>query len=265
MPHDLSIVALIKDEDPYLPEWMEYHRALGVGHFFIYDNAGKVPLAQTLACEIAAGQATVIPFPRPVGTVGQRTAFTDFLTRFKGRTKWAAFIDPDEFLVPKSWESLPQLLSEFEAFGGLVVNWALFGSSGHEVRPPGLQIENFLMRVPDAHDTSRIVKSIIQPDRALSCPEPHSFLYKDGFFAVNESGARVDGRYVDASYRKIQLNHYFLRSLAEYGEKLSRWAVESTYRIKMWHYETYNKASTVKDESILRFCPLVRGALGGKK
>lgn len=261
VPRDLSIVALIKDEDPYLPEWMEYHRLVGVDHFYVYDNAGKVPLSQTLSREIAAGVATVIHFPSPVGTVGQRTAFTEFLTRFKGQTKWAAFIDPDEFLVPKKGDNLPQLLSEFEAFGGLVVNWALFGSSGFETRPSGLQIENFLSRVPDSHDTSRWVKSIIQPDRVISCPEPHSFVYKDGFFSVNESGARVDGRHVNASYQKIQLNHYFTRSKSEYAEKLSRWAVEATYRIGMWQFETYSKASTVRDEAILRFVPKVREAL----
>ena len=258
-------MALIKDEESYLPEWMEYHRALGVSHFFFYDNGCKVPLQQTLSLEIEEGLATVVPFPSPVGTVGQRTAFTDFLTRFHGRTKWAAFIDPDEFLVPKEGDSLPQFLSEFEEFGGLVVNWAIFGSSGREVRPEGLQIENFRMRVPDNHSTSQWVKSIIQPERALSCPEPHSFLYREGFFSVNSAGVRVDGRHVDADYRKIQLNHYFARSKSEYMEKLSRWAVEATYRIGMWQFDTYSKDSTVEDGSILRFCPRVRDAISARR
>ena len=43
----------------------------------------------------------------------------------------AAFIDVDEFLVltDDSVADLPTLLREYEAHGGLAVNWRLFGSS----------------------------------------------------------------------------------------------------------------------------------------
>lgn len=58
MKHDyLSIGAIFKDEAPYLAEWIEFHRLVGVEHFFLYDNlstdeksmlggAGPTPLAQ---------------------------------------------------------------------------------------------------------------------------------------------------------------------------------------------------------------------------
>jgi len=34
----LSICAIFKDEAPYLPEWIEFHRLVGVERFFLYDN-----------------------------------------------------------------------------------------------------------------------------------------------------------------------------------------------------------------------------------
>lgn len=42
-----------------------------------------------------------------------------------------AFIDTDEFLIPaNSEEDLPILLREYESYGGLAVNWRMFGSGG---------------------------------------------------------------------------------------------------------------------------------------
>ncbi|MDR0485482.1 MAG: glycosyltransferase family 2 protein, partial [Elusimicrobiota bacterium] len=37
-PQYLSVLAIAKNEAPYLKEWIEYHRALGVEKFYIYDN-----------------------------------------------------------------------------------------------------------------------------------------------------------------------------------------------------------------------------------
>ena len=37
-------------------------------------------------------------------------------------------------------QSLPQFLSAYEEYGGLVLNWMMFGSSGHISRPKGIII-----------------------------------------------------------------------------------------------------------------------------
>jgi hypothetical protein len=45
-----------------------------------------------------------------------------------------AFIDVDEFLVLRDGtSSVPALLRDYEQYGGLVVNWVMFGSSGVQV------------------------------------------------------------------------------------------------------------------------------------
>lgn len=35
-------------------------------------------------------------------------------------------------------QSLPEFLNKYKDYGGVVVNWMLFGSSGHVKRPPGM-------------------------------------------------------------------------------------------------------------------------------
>jgi hypothetical protein len=44
----LSTCCMIKDENEYGEEWINYHRKIAVKHFYIYDNNSKVPIADTL-------------------------------------------------------------------------------------------------------------------------------------------------------------------------------------------------------------------------
>ena len=36
--YDLAVVAIFKNEAPYLCEWLGYHLLAGVEHFYLYDN-----------------------------------------------------------------------------------------------------------------------------------------------------------------------------------------------------------------------------------
>ena len=47
--HEIAIVAIAKNEGPYLREWIEYHRLVGIKRFYLYDNEseaeeGAIPL-----------------------------------------------------------------------------------------------------------------------------------------------------------------------------------------------------------------------------
>jgi hypothetical protein len=45
-----------------------------------------------------------------------------------------AFVDVDEFLLLRDGTpDMPTLLKDYEQYGGLVVNWVMFGSSGLQV------------------------------------------------------------------------------------------------------------------------------------
>ena len=35
---DVSILAILKDEAPNMEEWLCHHMAIGVDHFFLYDE-----------------------------------------------------------------------------------------------------------------------------------------------------------------------------------------------------------------------------------
>ena len=36
--YDLVAVSIVRDEAPYIKEWLDYHLLAGIDHFLIYDN-----------------------------------------------------------------------------------------------------------------------------------------------------------------------------------------------------------------------------------
>src|ERR1700744_6355843 len=95
----LSICCIIKDENVYLKEWIDYHRLIGVEHFFIYDNGSKKPIADTireLGFDVIATVNTIH------GKAKQVKAYGDCIKRYGKASRWIAFIDVDEFIVPKT-------------------------------------------------------------------------------------------------------------------------------------------------------------------
>ncbi|MDR2769872.1 MAG: glycosyltransferase family 92 protein, partial [Rickettsiales bacterium] len=45
---ELSIICMVRDEAPYLREWIEYHRLAGVSRFYLFDNESKDDIRRIL-------------------------------------------------------------------------------------------------------------------------------------------------------------------------------------------------------------------------
>lgn len=218
--YDVSICCIIKDENEYLEEWMNYHLHIGVKHFFIYDNESSTSIIHTLKPLGLLKYATVIHIE---GKSMQMTAYKMGLKRFRTETKWMAFIDVDEFIVPKATNGdLPVFLKDYEAYGGLGINWLIFGSSGLKTKQGASQLSTFTLRSDSSFSTNRHIKSIVQTQYVATVDNPHYVIYKPGYFCVNENFQRIDGAFSDVSVDKIQVNHYYCRSLEEYEAKIKR-------------------------------------------
>lgn len=46
--YDLSVAAIMKFEEPYVAEWVAFHKVCGVQHFYIYDNNAHSTMAEVL-------------------------------------------------------------------------------------------------------------------------------------------------------------------------------------------------------------------------
>jgi hypothetical protein len=259
----LSIVAVYRDEAAYLAEWVEFHLMVGVERFFLYNNFSVDDHLEVLAPYVEEGSVVIHDWPV---FPGQVPAYDDAIRRHGADSRWLAFIDVDEFLFSPTGQPLPEVLAEYEQWPGVLVNWAMFGSSGHQTKPPGLVIENYVRRT-DEEDAKRMAKSIVDPSRVDRCAGAHYFTYKEGS-AVDGNGTPVPaGRTESDASDKLRLNHYWTRSLEEARRKLSRrrattGAIRKAAQRRL--EENDRKLNAVPDETILRYVPELRRRLAAR-
>lgn len=258
--HSLSVCAIIKDEGPYLEEWIEFHKLIGVDHFYIYDNDSTDNTCNILDRYIHSNTVTYIFWPDK----GQIDAYNDCLTKFGQESNWIAFIDIDEFIFGTQKDDLREILKDYQAYPALGINWICFGSNGHKEKQEGLVIERFTKRSPLKFGPNRHVKMIVQPGEILSAGlTPHYFKYKNNQYAVTENFEKIDssknncGSLTDVhSSNKIRINHYLVKSAEEFEQKLKKGRVKvTTVKDKIdYNYFNDHDKNDEEDLSILRFC-----------
>ena len=96
--HDLAVVAILKNEGPYLKEWLDYHLLAGVDHFYLYDNESPDNQAEVVRPYVESGLVDYFPAP---GKVMQMATYNNAIKNFKFQCRYMAFIDGDEFVYPK--------------------------------------------------------------------------------------------------------------------------------------------------------------------
>ncbi|WAW10947.1 glycosyltransferase family 92 protein [Oxalobacter vibrioformis] len=210
--HFLAVVAIMKDEGIYLAEWIEYHKLVGVDVFFIYDNESSDNTADILAPYIARGDVVHIPWP---GIRQQFNAYNDALKRFRMETRWLAYIDADEFIVPLQKDTIPDILENYKNEVGLSMHWLMYGDNGHKNYEEGLVIERFTAH---ALKPDEFMKTIINPRAAFSM-ETHHGCFIGRHAAVNEKGNKVRTRSNELAASVIRVNHYWGKSWEEYEMK----------------------------------------------
>lgn len=295
----LAVCAVFRDEASYLAEWVEFHRLVGVEHFFLYDDRSGDAGREVLAPYVGEGLVTLTECAMPLASGGQGWAYDDALERACGRVRWLAFIDIDEFLFSPEHESLVDVLADFEHHPGIVVNWQVYGSSGLQSRPDGLVIESFTQRATTNWVRNRRVKSIVDPTRAVRSMGPHFFEYGSGERAVTENHepitvtrnnrarrrlnrtlARVPGVHVDpytiressiqqVSVARLRINHYAVRSRQEFAEKLTRHTAagsspDSRSRLQRGYF-TYHDRNEVSDPILMSHAPRVGERMAGRR
>ncbi len=214
---ELAIGAIMKDEGPYLKEWLDFHILVGINKFFLYDNGSTDNTSEILKPYIDSGIVEYHYFP---GAAMQHSAYIDIINNHTNDTRWLALIDLDEFLVPVEQDTVTDFLHTLpQKFAQLVVTWVIYGSSGHKTKPDGLVIENFKHRAKNTFG----VKSIVNP-RLLVCYNNLHANFVAGW-TIDNNGKKLG--YINQSknppaYNKLRLNHYYTKSYEEYIARLNR-------------------------------------------
>jgi len=216
-PVTLAVGGIFRDEAPYLPEWIEFHRRQGVERFYLYENESADDWEDALA-----PYSEVVEVHRWPGRAAQFPAYSDCLERHRRDTRWIAFIDIDEFLFSPTGRSLPDVLDGFKHVPAVAANWRIYGTNGHESPPGGSVIDNYPVAEPEDNPINRHVKSIVFPAMTSTLVEnSHAFRYYAR--PVGEDGKHVSGVLRDPPTADLlRINHYITRSQQEWEAKRQR-------------------------------------------
>ena len=262
-----TVCAAMKNERPYILEWVAYYRILGFDQIAIYSNDSSDGSDELLARLASSGIIKYYDWPSKELWSPQTTAYYAGLLRC--RTDWILFVDADEFLLLHEHDTVSEFLAGFGTdVSGVAVNWRIFGSSGLVESDGRLVIDRFRQAsVPDNY-INHHVKSFVRP-RAVTEVNPHA--------------CKINGQYVTASglpfsfvrqgieitidTKVAQINHYLTKSRAEYERKKQRGhgtlSLYSPDKFARYDDQLFidHDLNEVLDEKITRYIPTIESMI----
>lgn len=232
--HTLTAVLLIRDENEYLPEWLEWHVAQGVEHFYLYDDSRESSVADVLGDY--APMCTVRDANRYRYHL-QFEAYIDALRRFGHETEWMAFIDTDEFLRSVDGTSITAMLNAMPASAAAVLcPWVVYNANGKMAKTSGKVRERFTQAVEWPLSNPNW-KSIVRPALVETMAAHSPIKMSEGAVLVDAHGGSVADKY-DLPADKLVVDHYFTKSYEEWVERLAKGSCDPfSSRKKEWFVE----------------------------
>lgn len=235
----VAICAVAKDQHEDIREWIEYHKWLGFQKIYLYDNNSTSPLALSIADYMTAGLVEYTYFTgvhrksNLFKSTNQAYAYRDCNRRFGHRHRFLAFIDVDEFIVFTDKKvNLTGFFKQYESYGGLAMNWVMFGSSGHQKRPTGGVLGSYTSCLPLNHTENRHVKVVANTAFFKDIGhDPHTIQHRDDkAYTVNENFQRVQGPFSKPTHSRVALYHYVLKSREDYQQKMERGSAAGNHK-----------------------------------
>lgn len=272
----ITEVAFTKNEGRFLLEWIAYHRLIGVTDFLIYTNDCEDESTALLNRLQEMGIATHVPNPIAPGEQPQNKALNRAADHLLVKSAdYVLQIDPDEFLVIKTGDGrIADLIATAPDADGICIQMRFFGDSGLARLPDGLVIEHLIHASNEDFEHNANVKTLARNVPAFSritanhmpvfaedaTPPPRMF---------NGGGEEITGlaerstRVPEAarSMRYAQLNHYCVRTLADFRAKKHRGTAANND--KKLHRKFFNlrNRNDIEDKMILKHVPATKALM----
>lgn len=275
-PHgQVTAVSMMKDEGPYLIEWVAHHLAVGFSDILVYTNDCSDGTDDMLIRLEALGLVHHRRNTIPEGIRPQPSALNHAeLEPVVRLSDWVMVFDADEFLSIRYGDGrLDTMITAAKALGanGIVVTWRIFGSAGVVEWSRAPVSEQYLMAAPESWNKGWGVKTLFTYDpeywklgihrpkmktRHIQTDFPNQVKW------LNGSGAEMEDYFKFRGWRSItrtvgydwvQLNHYAVKSVESYAIRKLRGNVNNKadkYNSDYWSLQDRNE---VRDETMLRY------------
>ncbi len=197
--HQLSICAIFKNEAKFLKEWIEYHRLVGVDHFYLYDNGSTDRFKEVLSPYIKDKTVTLIYWPERADEADEEEAYKWVLStqipayenavsfRALNETEWLVCLAVHEFLVPPNANNLLEVLEQYKDYPGINLVSDFFDASQSNILPRRkLLVQTVeLTKTPWQNPQKRVSKTIFKPHQCKGFLwPPYQCLFKDNQIAA---------------------------------------------------------------------------------
>ena len=276
-----TIVTTMKNEGPFILEWLAYHRAIGFDSFLIYTNDCTDGTDDMLDLLQRKGlvQHRDNPF-RQSGMKPQHAALAAAPDEEVIATaKWLVCIDVDEFINIKAGDgTLDALFAAVPDANMISMTWRLFGNSDRHAFVDLPITEQFTRCAPELTRKPHVAwgfKTLFQNRgifKKLGVHRPKGLFpqLKNRLNWVNGSGLTMpETMYRNAwrsttrtyGYDLVQLNHYAVRSAESFLVKRDRGRVNHVDRDQGLAYWFRMNNNADEDLSIQRMLPAMREEL----
>lgn len=275
-PHgQVTAVSMMKDEGPYVLEWIAHHLAVGFTDILVYTNDCSDGTDDMLIRLEELGLAHHRRNDIPEGIRPQPSALNyaqeDPVVQ---AADWLMVFDADEFLSIRHGDgTLDDLIAAAVAqdANGIVVTWRIFGSGGVIDWSRAPVTEQYLMAAPTTWNKGWGVKTLFKFDAdywKLGIHRPKlknkviDTAFPDHVKWLNGSGKVMDDYFKFRGWRSItrtvgydwvQLNHYAVKSVESYAIRRLRGNVNNKadkYNPDYWSLQDRNE---VRDDTMLRY------------
>ena len=225
------ICAIIKDEQRFLREWLEYHLALGFAHIYLFEDYGS-----TSHKDIVEGLQNVtlrsVEYDTPVSNHHSSGTQTELYNWFLKKAKaehladWILYTDVDEFLRFEDGYDLQKLCNEFKDETGIWLSWRFYNASGHVKRPEGGVLENYTQEAKPEERSDRDIQWMLK-----SFVNVHNAERTSVHEVIGGVNVRHEHQRPVFIFEKAWINHYFTKSWEDYVERMcSRGNMSNDYR-----------------------------------
>jgi len=279
MKHYLSIGSMIRNEEHYIQEWLTFHYIQGFEQFIIVLHKTDDKTEERIRALPFADKVHVHKVVSDTKHA-QMSTFVWIAEQYGQTTEWLMFCDGDEFTFGTDTDDFRSVLSNYEEYGGVFVNWLEYGHSKRIYRPMELCIEAYTERADTDVWWHTSGKSIVKP-KELSRPyAPTSDHDKLGYSFLSPhlfrtSKPTVHTDFTPVSYRHwwrsehtchehMRCNHYRYRSREDWLAKCKRGnsndgiVKETKYSPEEWGN---NGNWTIPDDAAVRFADKVKEVL----
>ncbi len=271
----ITALSMMKDEGPYVIEWVAHHLAVGFTDFVVYTNDCSDGTDAMLKRMEAFGFMTHRRNVIPDGVKPQPSALKHAqIDPEVARSDWLLTFDADEFLCIRHGDGgLEGLIDAIEAEGGngMAITWRIFGSGGVVDWSRAPVTEQYLMAAPPAWNKGWGVKTLFRFDPeiwklGIHRPKMKNKVLDTGFPDsvrwLNGSGRPMEEYFKFRGWRSIQrtvgydwaqMNHYAVKSVDAYAIRRFRGNVNNKadkYNAEYWSLQDRNE---VRDDAMLRY------------